>query len=122
MHVLPFIDNEQMPDDKKVRELHEFSQGRFNELILQKTDSGRKVTAAFLWQQDLPLKRYTFYTMQKTRVSYPVAWARLGGGVFADYGKWLILHYPAAFWRHYLAPNIGSAFWTWNLEMVGHYS
>ena len=121
MHVLPFIEDEQMPDDKRLRELHEFSRLRFNGQILQKTDSGRKVTAAFLWQQDLPLKQYTFYTMQKTRTPYPVAWARLGGGLFADYGKWLILHYPSEFWKHYLMPNIGSAFWPWNLEMVGHY-
>ncbi|MBQ4508240.1 MAG: hypothetical protein II970_05035 [Paludibacteraceae bacterium] len=124
MHVLPFIEEEMakpVPEDKRVRELHEFSRIRFNEQILQKTDSGRKVTAAFLWQRDLPLKQYTFYTMEKTRSPYPVTWARLGGGVFADYGKWLILHYPAEFWKHYLAPNICSAFRPWNLEMVGHY-
>ena len=121
MHVLPFIEDEQMPDDRRVRELHEFSRIRFNEQILQKTDSGRKVTAAFLWQRDLPLKQYTFYTMEKTHSSYPVTWARLGGGVFADYGKWLILHYPTEFWKHYLAPNICSAFLPRDLEMVGHY-
>lgn len=121
MNSLPFVDDGQMPEDKRLRELHEFSLRRFDEQILQKTDSGRKVTAAFLWQSNLPLKQYMFYTMQRTRAPYPQTWARLGGGLYADYGKWFIFHYPALFWEHYLWPNILSAFYPQYLEMLGFY-
>ena len=122
MHVLPYIDDEQQPDDKRLRDLHHFvQQPQFNDLIIAKTDSGRHVTAAFIWQSHWPLKQYLYRYMQTNKVSYPVAWARLGGGLYADYGKWLILHYPTLFWKYYLSLNIKDVFYPTDLEMVGHY-
>ena len=121
MHVLPYVTDNQQPDDRHVRELHQFAHPAFDQLIVQSTDSGRHVTAAFLWRSDFPLKQYMFRYMQSGRTPYPVAWARLGGGLYADYGKWLILHYPALFWKYYLSLNIRSVFYPSNLEMVGHY-
>lgn len=122
MHVLPYIDDEQQPDNKRLRDLHHFVQPAFNDVIIAGTDSGRHVTAAFLWQSHFPLKQYMYRYMQTNRIAYPVAWARLGGGLYAEYGKWLIMHYPTLFWKYYLGLNTKSAFYPTNLEMVGHYS
>ncbi len=121
MHVLPYIDDEQQPEDKRVRDLHQFVQPYFNDLIIERTDSGRHVTAAFIWQSHFPLKQYMFRYMQTNKVPYPVAWARLGGGLYSDYGKWLIFHYPDLFWKYYLGLNIKGVFYPADLEMVGHY-
>lgn len=122
MHVLPYIEDNQQPDDRRLRDLHNFVQPHFNDLIIERTDSGRHVTAAFIWQSHFPLKQYLFRYMQANQISYPVAWARLGGGLFSDYGKWLIFHYPALFWKYYLSLNIKDVFYPTDLEMVGHYS
>lgn len=121
MHVLPYIDDEQQPDNKRLQDLHNFVRTDFNDLIIERTDSGRHVTAAFIWQSAFPLKQYMFHYMQTNRVPYPIAWARLGGGLYADYGKWLMLHYPSLFWKYYLSLNIKSIFYPRDLEMVGHY-
>ena len=122
MHVLPFIEDDKQPDNRRVNDLHSFAYPRYNDLIVQRTDSGQTVTAGFLWQKDWPLKQYMFRYMQTTRTPYPVAWARLGGGLYADYGKWLIMNYPLLFWKYYLSINIQSVFYPKALEMVGHYS
>lgn len=121
MHVLPYIEDNQQPDDRRLRDLHNFVQPHFNDLIIERTDSGRHVTAAFIWQSHFPLKQYLFRYMQTNKISYPVAWARLGGGLFSDYGKWLIFHYPALFWKYYLSLNIKSVFYPTDMEMAGHY-
>ena len=122
LHVLPFIEDGQQPDNKRLREFHQIMQHQFKDIITEKTDSGRIATAAFLWDKEGPLKQYLFYYMQTTRTPYPIAWARLGGGLYADYGKWLIMHYPILFWQHYLAPNCKDVFYTTRLEMAGKYT
>lgn len=122
LHVLPYIDDEQVPDNKRVRDLHQFVYPAANDMIIAKTDSGTHVTAAFIWQTDSPLKQYMFRYMQAKNVPYPIAWARLGGGLYSEYGKWLILHYPNLFWKYYLRLNMKGVFYPDYLEMVGHYS
>lgn len=122
MHVLPFIDQDELPENKKLVRLHRFStDDRFDSLIVSSTDSGRIVGASFLWNAEFPLKQYLFLYMQEKRVSYPVGWAKLGGGLYSDYGKWLIMHYPGKFWKYYLSLNIRSGFYPYNVEMVGKY-
>lgn len=123
MHILPYIEDEQQPDDRRMRDLHNFVQPQFNDLTIAATDSGRHVTAAFIWQSHFPLKQYMYRYMQATQTPYPIAWARLGGGLYADYGKWLIFHYPTLFWKYYLAPNIKDVFYPNTfMEMLGQYS
>lgn len=123
MHVLPYIEDEQQPDDKRLRDLHNFVHPYFDDLIIANTDSGKHVSAALIWQSHSPLKQYMYRNMQATQTPYPVAWARLGGGLYADYGKWLILHYPALFWKYYLARNIKDVFYPNTfMEMLAHYS
>ena len=122
MHVLPFIEDEQQPDNKRLRDFHHLMQTQFKDVVIEKTDSGKVVSAAFLWRNDCPLKQYMFYYMQTTRTPYPVAWARLGGGLYADYGKWLIIHYPTLFWKYYLALNCKDVFYpATRAEILGHY-
>lgn len=123
MHILPYIEDEQQPDDRRLRDLHNFVQPYFNDLTIAATDSGRHVTAAFIWQSHFPLKQYMYRYMQSTQTSYPVSWARLGGGLYSDYGKWLIMHYPALFWKYYLSLNIKDVFYPNTfMEMLSHYS
>jgi hypothetical protein len=123
MNMLPFIETEaQKPNNNKVAALHNFCYHKYDSLILQMTDSGRVVTAGFLWDPNMPLKQYLFQYMNKTGMAYPVAWAKLGGSVYSDYGKWLILNYPVDFWKYYLKLNIPFAFYPKKLEMVGHYA
>ena len=123
MHVLPYIEDEQQPDDKRLRDLHNFVHPYYDDLIIANTDSGKHVIAAFIWQSHFPLKQYMYRYMQATQTPYPIAWARLGGGLYADYGKWLILSYPGLFWKYYLGPNIKDVFYPNTFkEMLAHYS
>ncbi len=123
MHIVPFIDTDadEQPKDKNMRNLHNAICTHFCDYICQKTDSGKVATSAFMWEKQSPLKQYMFYRMQNTHTSYPKAWAQLGGGLYADYGKWLILHHPVEFCRYFLNHNIPLVFYPRNLEMVVNY-
>ena len=122
LHVVPYIDDEQQPDNRRVREFHQIIKSQFKDFIIEKTDSGNIVTAAFIWNSEGPLKQYMYYYMQTMHTPYPIAWARLGGGLYADYGKWLILHYPGLFWKYYLGINCIDVFYPSKLEMPGNYT
>ncbi len=122
LHVLPYIDDDQQPKNHRVKEFHHIMQTQFKDFVTEKTDSGNVVTAAFIWNSESPLKQYLFYYMQTMRSPYPVAWARLGAGLYAEYGKWLITHYPGLFWKYYLGLNCKGVFYPTNLEMPGHYA
>lgn len=123
MHVLPHIDTEAaIPSNPKLASLHRFCSKRYDPAILEATDSGARVCAKFLWSPTFPLKEYHAQYIQNLHSSYPVAWVKLGSGLYADYGKWLIFHYPIPFLRYYLLPNARSAFFPYNLEMVGNYT
>jgi hypothetical protein len=120
MHVLPFVDEDKAPK-KNMQLLHEACLAS-RDYICQKTDSGHVASAAFLWDKQSPLKQYLFYYMQTRRVSYVEAWAKLGGGIYADYGKWLIKQHPIEFCRYYLVHNTAKVFYPDCLELVNSYS
>lgn len=127
MHVLPFLTDEDlqpkaMPKKTSVRRLHEFSVRRYDDLILERSEQGTKPMASMLWSNDMPLKQYMYYYMQTTGTPYVVAWAKLGGGVYAEYGQWLIKTYPLLFWQHYLAPNIPNIFYPRSTEIMTTYA
>lgn len=124
IHVIPYILNEEnpkAPEKKNVRELHQFVL-RFetaNNKIVSKTDNGKRATAAFIWDYDSPLKQHMVRVLGEK--NYAVVWVNLGSGVFKDYGKWLILHYPWQFVKHYLWPNSKQVFFTTHTEVIcGH--
>ncbi len=123
MHVIPFIDvdADEPPSDKRMREFHNVICTHYRDSILQHTDSGHVATSFFMWSSQSPLKLYMFRYMQNARISYPVAWARLGGGLYSDYGKWLILHHPVEYCRYFLNNNIPYVFYPEYLEMIGGY-
>lgn len=123
LHILPYLEETDTPKNKKIAHLHHFCMdSRFDSLIQVVTCGGKAVTAEYLWNRDLPLKQYLFQYMQEKRMSYPVAWAKLGGGLYSDYGKWLIINHPGLFFKYYLSKNILSGFYPTFLELVGHYS
>lgn len=126
LHVVPFLEDEDlqpkaMPKNGRVKRLHEFCVRRFDDKLLECTEQGTKPTAAMIWSGEMPLKQYMFYYMQTNNTPYPIAWAKLGGSVYADYGKWLIKTYPLLFWKHYLAPNIKYIFVPTSMELVRTY-
>ncbi len=124
MHVIPFIDADAgvQPSDGEMRAFHNSICTHFRDYICQQTDSGKVACSTFMWESQSPLKRYTFHYMRNNRTSYAVAWASLGGGLYADYGKWLILHYPVEYCRYFLSHNIPYVFYPNSLELIGGYS
>lgn len=105
MHIIPFID---LPAEKienpNIKELHKFVIP-FKSKILENTKNGSITSAAFLWDNKLPLKQYLFRSIQESYQSYPKTWIFLGSGLYRDYGSYLMLHYPLQFMRYYFLPN-----------------
>lgn len=123
LNAAPFLDKNEKPSNKKLVKLHQFCMDeKFDSLITAKTHHDSLVTASFLWDTQLPLKQFLFSYMQEKKLSYPVAWAKLGGGLYAEYGKWLIIHHPVEFWKHYLSKNIVAGFYPTHLEIIGKYT
>lgn len=123
LHIIPFIDAEagEQPSDEEMRDLHYGICTHYRDFICEATDSGRVVTSVFMWSRKSPLKQYLAYRKQQTNASYQVVWAGLGGGLYADYGKWLIMHYPVEFFRYFLSKNIPYVFYPDFVELVGGY-
>ena len=129
MHVLPHLSDAEcrkMPSDARLRELHRFCLRRFDPQIQEYTLDGKRAVSAFVWKRDLPLKQYmdVYWSSTPNRASrsYAQIWVELGSGLYADYGKWLILHYPGKFLRRFLLPNLPDVFWPRNGEIVGNFT
>lgn len=124
MHLLPHLSKEEcrkIPADARLKQLHAFCLRRYDERILDYTGGGKRVVSAFVWKRDLPLKQYMEATMASGRASYQEVWVKLGSGLYADYGRWLILHYPFKFFRYYLWPNLAGVFYPRDTELVGNF-
>jgi len=124
MHVLPHLSDSEcrkMPADVRLRQLHTFCLRRYDPVVLGYTNGGKRAVSSFLWKSDLPLKQYMKLTMASGRASYQEAWVKLGSGLYADYGRWLILHFPLKFIRYYLLPNLPGVFYPRDTELVGNF-
>jgi hypothetical protein len=122
MHIVPFID---LPPQKirkaKIRNLHEFVLN-YNNQILEATNNGKRATPAFLWEKDLPLKQYLGKLMYEQQRNYSDLWIMLGSGVYKDYGKYLVIHYPHEFMRRYYFPNSTQIFYPSSMGMASKYA
>ena len=125
MHILPHLSDaelKKMPSDARLKQLHSFCARRYDDAILGYTQNGKRAVSSFLWKNDLPLKQYMDYFLMSGRYGYQDAWVKLGSGLYADYGKWLILHYPFKFLRYYLLPNLPAVFYPRDTEIVGNFA
>ncbi|MBQ7213129.1 MAG: hypothetical protein IJS25_01185, partial [Bacteroidales bacterium] len=112
IHILPFIDTDSLQfKDLEMQNLNLFLSLR-KEKISEATRGGTEVTASLMWQKDYPLKQYLGYR-QTLKIdkdkSYGYLWIELAGH-YRRYGTYLILHYPGAFIKHYLWPNVKQIF------------
>jgi hypothetical protein len=55
-------------------------------------------------------------------MTYPHAWIKVGSGVFADYGRYVILHHPLKFMQYYYFPNALNIFYPSFPEIMERYS
>lgn len=125
MHILPHLSDSElkdMPSDARLKQLHAFCLRRYDKAILGYTKGGKKAVSAFLWKNDLPLKQYMTAVLSNGRNGYQEVWVKLGSGLYADYGKWLITHYPFKFLRYYLLPNLPGVFYPRDTEIVGNFA
>ena len=121
LHIYPFIDSApESIKDKKLRKFHQFLLP-FKDIILKETDNGKKVTAGFIWGTELPLKQYLYKSLLELDRPYYKSWIILGSGLYGDYGRYLILHYPIKFMRYYYLPNAVSIFYPTNTGIVAQY-
>ncbi|MDR2083673.1 MAG: hypothetical protein LBP67_01590 [Bacteroidales bacterium] len=121
LHILPFIDlKPEEIDNPQIRNLHAFSIP-YKDLIAEKTNNGRTVTARILWQSDFPLKQYLSESIKINRKPYATMWIALGSGVYSDYGRYLILHYPVKFMRYYYFPNMVNMFYPTHTGIMKEY-
>jgi hypothetical protein len=107
MHLLPHIKDlkPQSITNRDVRELHQFLVA-YQDVIAEKTDCGRRVTTAFMWESDLPLKMFLRKKMMEQRRPYSYLWIKLGSTTYKKYGQYLIMRYPWKFLRYYYFPNL----------------
>ncbi|MDR1632046.1 MAG: hypothetical protein LBR97_04085 [Dysgonamonadaceae bacterium] len=111
IHIVPYIDlSPQSIRKARIRDLHKFVLN-YKEQILETTDNGKQITTAFMWDKKQPLKQYLEQMIYERRMNYPSLWITLGSGVFKDYGKYLMVHYPYEFIRYYLIPSSTQIFY-----------
>jgi hypothetical protein len=121
LHIIPYIDLPPKSIRKaKIRDLHKFVLN-YKEQIYEATDNGKQVTTVFMWNKEQPLKQYLEKMMYERRMSYSSLWITLGSGVFKDYGKYLIVHYPFEFIRYYFILSSVQIFYPSYMGMVAGY-
>jgi len=62
-----------------------------------------------------------FEFMNANRIPYPVAWAKLGGGIYKDYGQYIIRKNPGKFMLYYYLPTAKKVFYSPSLGGMGSY-
>jgi hypothetical protein len=63
-------------------------------------------TAKLMWDKNSPLKIYNSLNIQTNNVTYLYSYTDLGSNVYNKFGNHVMTHYPFAFFRYYLWPNI----------------
>lgn len=110
LHVIPYIDIDLTQiDDIYLREFIRIAKKTSSNL---KVD-GFKTTPTFLWDNDKPLKRFHFLYARKTQKYFLPSWIELGKETYNDFGTYIMVHYPIAYFRYYLLPNfVGTLYCT----------
>ncbi|MDR0748195.1 MAG: hypothetical protein LBF62_01325 [Tannerellaceae bacterium] len=122
MHILPYIKlPPQSIKDPQMRDLHEFSM-RYVDEIAKRTNDGRNVTAGFLWEEQLPLKKYLLIAHKQLDQPYGLLFIQFGSTLFKKYGQYLILHYPLEFMRYYYLPNMVDMFYVRHIGLIKKYT
>lgn len=67
-------------------------------------DKGPGIGSAFMWSRSSPLKRFTYYYMQRYRSAYFPMWFRVSV-LYQEYATTLIKQDPGAFLKYYMYPN-----------------
>jgi Protoporphyrinogen oxidase len=90
----------------KFREFHAIVNRHRDSLNRLKVRPDSVPSIYYLWDDHTPVKRYLALRYKNdTATSYFKRWATLSP-FYAEYGKYLITHYPKEFARYYLADNI----------------
>jgi len=90
--------------------------------VLETPDSvytHRGITDAYMWDPEMPLKKYFSRYIEDHEGQYLSAWAQASIPM-GEYGKVLILKYPFAFTRHFLLPNARLVFFPQGTEVLEH--
>ncbi len=101
LHVLPYIEI----DDNKIKNkpFYEFAMYVENADTLFITNG--RTSADYMWNNELPLKRYLSYTMQKRKWPYLRTYTYLNKEIYARFSKYIMLNYPWQYFKHFLLPN-----------------
>jgi hypothetical protein len=101
---------EREPAPEKFAELHTMVNNFFDTLRMKKIraaeiegeeeDDNKSLFAQYLWYEKGPLQKYS-------RVITPTGSKRMAtvGPLYKDYGAYLIIQYPGAFFKYYVLPN-----------------
>jgi len=100
LHVIPYIEFD----------LHKIKNESFAEFALYAKSVDTlfvvdRTSAGFMWNNNLPLKKYLFSTINKKGWNYLKAWTSLGKNEYREFGKYVMLHYPWEYFRYFLLPN-----------------
>jgi hypothetical protein len=106
LHVIPYVDiDTNKITNKEVREFTIFA-------ISCKTQIKQNIdltpyysTATFIWDKNLPLKRFLFYKMQQRNGEYLTTFTSLGENVYGKFAAYMIKQHPIAYFTHYILPN-----------------
>jgi hypothetical protein len=63
-------------------------------------------SAKFMWDAELPLKKYHRSEMTRQNKIYLYEWNYLGENVYSKFGAHIIKKHPLAFARHFMLPNL----------------
>jgi hypothetical protein len=100
----PLRPPEQVPAE--FRDLHALVNRHMDSIkhIVPRPD--QQIGIYYLWDERAPLMRYMHETWKKdTSTYYLFKWASMGP-LYGVYGRYLTMHYPAAYLRYYAWPNL----------------
>lgn len=104
MHMIPYVDlDSNSINEEDLRTVHRFVKA-YPDSSYIKTINDNGITALFMWDNNLPLKKCMFYVGNNKYNTYKRAWVNMGP-VYNRYGQMLIKRFPMAYLQHYYLPN-----------------
>jgi hypothetical protein len=100
LHVVPYIEfDKEKIKNESFAEFALYAKSVDTLLVVERT------SADFMWDKELPLKKYLFSTIKKYDWKYQKAYTYLGKNEYGEFGKYVMLHYPWEYFRYFLLPN-----------------
>ena len=105
LHVIPYLTSADTTKirNREVKEFTAYALSCKSEIL--KNIKPYHTNAGFMWDKNLPLKKFLFYKINQRNSDYITTFTYLGENVYSKFASNIMTQHPFLFLRHFILPN-----------------